>query len=109
MSIKTIVSLSHEIESSETNEMTEDVLYRIREITEDMQRWAESGTKMVQSRMNEKDFVRFLDMIQTAITGAMAVTGIPALALVDLSGDLQPYTQTVVLSVIGALYEEGII
>jgi hypothetical protein len=90
------------------NKKDENLRVELFEKTEDFERLSSMARDFLLERMEEKDFVRFMLVVQKAVLASMLSEGDFSLLLAD-QGSLQPYTHTVVLTVIGALIEDEIL
>ena len=91
------------------NKADENLREELFDKTEDFERLSSMARDFLLERMEEKDFVRFLLVVQNSVLATMAAMGDFSLLLANETKELQSYTHTVVLTVIGALIEDEIL
>lgn len=82
----------------------------VRELTATMDADAESAKQVVLHSLSEEKFVDYVEAVQAAILTSMISQGNgKGLFRSHINGDLKGYTHTVVLTVIGTLFREGVL
>jgi len=112
MSIKSIADTYEEIlskESAENAYADADLRNKLTGNMKEFERFAKLAQDVVLERISEKDFVRFMLMVQRAVSAMIITEGREGLLLAELEGSLQGYTHTVALAIIGALIEDEVL
>lgn len=111
MSIKSAISASKKIKEMGIEGFMQD--QEMENFTGDfgkeIEKNCETAKKVILESLSEGDFVKFVLMTQKILSTMSIMRGEQAILLAELEGSLQPYTQTVVLAVIGAFIEEEIL
>ena len=111
MTIKTIVGVFEKmmkgslLENLKNEEMAESVYSLVGELRDD----TEVATSTILASMTEEQFVKLLLMIQKMSVSLGVAEGETQVLKADMSGELQGYTHTVVLAVIGELIQDEVL
>lgn len=106
MSIKSMVDLFKEIRDTEAQDLfTEEMSQKIAKIRVELSDCADTAEKTVLSRLDEGDFVKLMAMVQKTTVATLAAEGSFGIVQLDLSGELQAYTHSVILATIGLLIQ----
>ncbi len=111
MSIKSILDTYNQINESSLEEslssptLPETTNNLFDELEKDM----DVAKDIILAKMSERDLVNFMLMVQKMAVTACMMSGSKFILQADISGELQGYTHSVVLSVIGALIQDEIL
>lgn len=107
MSLKTINETFEEIKSRNPMDAMTDEGFnaRIGEIVDEMTNSSEKALEILKRSMSEQDLAKLIFMCHKTIVAAATANGDLGLLRADLKTDLIPFSQTLVLTVIGILYE----
>lgn len=110
MGIKRINEIYDAIKGASADNLFSDQLYDMsRESLTEFERAAENAKNIILGSIDEREFVKLMMMAQKITVSAGLLDGNRQTFLADMSGELQGYTHTVVLAVIGALIEDEIL
>lgn len=84
-------------------------LENITKSAEEFNRLADMAKEFLTERMVEKDFTRFMLLVQKTVVAVMLDEGESLIVFADQDGSLKGYTHTVILTVIGALIEDEVL
>ena len=115
LSIKETIELSKEtgrgnpFEVLFNQELADEKMGHIKKLGESFEESAEKGKALVLNSISEKDFVLLARAAQNAVLSAMVLNGKDELLEAHMEGELVGYTHTIVLSIIGILFNEGVL
>lgn len=111
MSIQTIIDKFYQIRDLDMRDFdAQKAIDLTTSLGDEIGNAAKSAEKIVLERMPEKDFVLLMLAIQKATSAAAAAHGEgTSLLMGEISGELQSYTQTVILAAIGCLIQDEIL
>lgn len=108
MSIKSVAGLYQKMIYEKG--LSVDLFKEISSETDDFVRLADlARTALNELSVNEKDFVRFMLIVQKAIVAKMVSDGEVSMLLADQDDSLKGYTHTIVMVVLGALIDEEVL
>ena len=110
MTIKSIVDAFDKIRSLGLRGMKDDSTPALlSDLIGELENDAETAKNTIISKISEEELVKLMLMIQKCVVTVSAIQGDSAILLADIQGELQAYTHTVVLSVIGVLIEDEVL
>lgn len=112
MSIKSLNALHDNIKSADLKEALENERYAelLTDAFVELDHASEIAKNLILEKMDEKDFVKFLSIVQKLTSAiGISVENHSSLLFAEMDGALQGYTHTVVLAAIGTLIEEEIL
>lgn len=110
MSIKTIVDKFMSIHDvSDEDVFSKENMETGLSIRNELKADTEVAQKLLTSQISEGQLVKLCLAAQRIATAELAASGKFQMMIADASGELQSYTQTVILSVIGALIQDEIL
>jgi len=84
-----------------------DTMSSIGEYLDEM---AYKGKEIIVAKLDERNFVRCMAIVRSTLLTSMIVSGRGAsLTISEMGGELKPFVDTVVLSVVGILADEEVI
>jgi hypothetical protein len=110
MDIKEIEKLTDDIFSSE-DARTPEVREKLEEILQYFLQSHKKAEGVVLHSITEKQFVRLILMSQKLVISAMTAEGNPEMFVVEqaMGDSITKYSHNLVLFVLGALYEDGVL
>ena len=111
MSIKSTINLLNEIRNSDIGDLMNSAAAqeKVNNLRKEMEGCSNLAEKVICERLPEADFVKLMFMIQKTVSAMAASNGGSSIVLAEVSGELQSYTQTVILTAIGYLIQEEIL
>jgi hypothetical protein len=108
MSVKEILDFEERAENGLVSDG--DIEQYLSEVGDYLNEKSEEGKSIVLSKMSEERFVRLLREVKRALmTSLLSQDKGAMLAIADISGELNAYTHTIILSVLEILAEEEVI
>lgn len=110
MSIKSVVKIGEEMDKlSEESLFDNSLREEYSQFTQEVDRNWDTAKKCVLSRITEKEFSRYINMICEHAVSRLMSKGNAELVFPLQNNTLREYTDTVVLAVIGGLIEDEIL
>ncbi len=110
MSIKSVLEISEEMTKGGLEAlMNEGLLEKYNKMSDEFDENFEAAKQNICAHLNEQDVAKYIRMITEAIVSRSMANGKTSLVKPFATGELQEYTDSVVLIVIGGLIMEGVL
>lgn len=108
MNLRAILEFQDKIKTGDLTEKELDD--HLEEMSKYLNDKSEKGKEIILNRMKEENFVRLVDEVRSIMLSGMMDDGVGGLlVLSNMSGELEAYTHTIILSVLAILAEEEVI
>jgi hypothetical protein len=109
MKIKDIINIYENMDRNDENFLGK-ALRETEVVGEYMNERAIEGKEIILNRINEEDFCVFMNVTRATLLSSMILEGHGAqLALLEITGELKMYTDTMILTILGVLADEEVI